>query len=589
MPWRLALVGYALLATVAQAADTDAEILERYRDGRLFQRGSFAEVRAAFARRFEKIHADQIRHAYGPDLQGLTSWFAVHPTIKETFYTALDEKRDNVHKALGIFRDLWKRDPEQLAKWSELAIAVAVTWDNERAIYDYARHQTRVKSLPTGGEVGPLENYEWVIAHAGEMPQPVALYPWEFLVYVVNHRTPLAEREWALKYFQEIRGKSKSWHKDVPFDNNLVRLEQDNDTRAQPRLAGRPYTLENIRKFGGVCAHQTDFACRLAQCIGCPAAYCSGESAHRGSHAWWIYVNVSGTKADDLKFLFVTDGRTEGFTKDMFYTGLVIDPQTGERILDRDVERRLAVTSTDSVGKRLSQLIMQAYPIIAQELAFTPADRIAYLDKCLKVSRYNEDAWLQFAKLAKDGVLSGEHKRIAQARLGTLQATFKDYPDFVWRVLDDLTQVSATSAEKVKAFEPAVQLFEKLGRADLACAARLRMSQVQADDNKLQLAFNGLLLTIRRFPNEGRYIPRLLQEAELLAPKVNGVTQVASLYADLVPEMITYYKSETDEYCQKMEEQARQFMSQQNLGPALGQFDARVAKARAALRTRKAG
>src|SRR5262249_46084764 len=158
---------------------------------------------------------------------------------------------------------------------------------------------------------------------------------------------------------------------------------------------GQEYTLANIKTYGGVCAHQADFACRTAQSLGIPAVFCSGASAYRESHAWWMFVNVSSATKDEIKFLLYSDGRFDG--KDHFYTGAVLDPQSAERMLDRDMERRLWVAGSDRLGKRMSALLMRAYPSIARAASFDIKDKVAYLDRCLKVSKYNEDAWLQFA------------------------------------------------------------------------------------------------------------------------------------------------------------------------------------------------
>jgi hypothetical protein len=242
-----------------------AEIAELYKSGKLFQRTAYKEVRAAFARRFETNHQADLKLAYGLDYQEISDWLAKNPDIKENLYTAILEQ-DDVPKALALFKEIWKRHPDTLQKWSQLAIAVAVTWDQPRGIYDYRGHQLRVQSNLTGEMVDALGNYKYIVDNEKRMPQPVYLYPWEFLVFVVNHRTPLPERQWAHTYFQTAKIKSKSWHKDVPYDFEIIKREIDKDlSAAKPRLADKDYTLANILSYGGVCAHQADFACRTAR------------------------------------------------------------------------------------------------------------------------------------------------------------------------------------------------------------------------------------------------------------------------------------------------------------------------------------
>src|SRR5262249_47467809 len=132
--------------------------------------------------------------------------------------------------------------------------------------------------------------------------------PWEFLVYVIDHPTPLAERKWAQNYFQSHRT-AKSWHQDVPYDYDMLKGERMKNSGVQPHLQDQEYTLSNIRKLGGVCAMQADFATRVAKSVGIPAAYCFGESSYRGLHAWWVFALVQRANPSQLQFTLNSDGR----------------------------------------------------------------------------------------------------------------------------------------------------------------------------------------------------------------------------------------------------------------------------------------
>jgi hypothetical protein len=559
------------------------ELLSLYKSGKLFQRSAYKQVRAAAARRFEAAHGADLKKAYGEDSAALTAWLAEHPETREEFYTALAERDDDIPRALALFKEIWKRYPDTLPKWTHLAIATAVTWDDEHGVYDYRPHQKRVQSVLPGGRVDALGNFKYVVDNEKRMPQPVALYPWEFLIFVVNHRTPLPEREWAFSFYEIAKLRRQSWHKDVPYDFEVVKREINKDpSAAKPRLAGKEYTLANIKTCGGVCAHQADFACRTAQSLGIPAAYCGGASAYREDHAWWMYINISGATKGHLKPVLHSDGRFDG--KDHFYTGQVLDPQSGRLMLDRDMERRLWVTGTDRLGKRLSALVMRVYPALARAASFVTKEKVAYLDQCLKVCKYNEDAWLQFALMARRGELKGENKKTALGHLASLKQTFSKYPDFIWRVFHDLIEV-AEDAEKVKQYGAVLQQFQKARRADLVCDARLKLTELLVGQGKHATALAGLKATVTAFPTEGRYVPKLMKQMEEVAPKVkDGPAQVAQVYVTLLPAMVTYYQSESVIYYKTMREQARAFLEQHNLTQAAATLEARVALAKAALR-----
>ena len=561
----------------------DEAIVDLVKSGKLFQRSTYKETRAVFARRFETNHQADIKKAFGADLEAINRWFVMNPDYKENLYTALLEE-DDIPKALAIFKDIWKQYPDTLKTWGQLAIATAVTWDQDQGIYDYQGHQTRVQATMPGKEkmLDALANYKYIVDNEKRFPQQVSLYPWEFLVFVVNHRTPMSEREWAFEYFQVAKRKSKSWHKDVPYDFEIIKREIDKDPSAgKPRMAGKIYTLPNLKLNGGVCAHQADFACRVAKSLGMPAVYCAGASAYRDRHAWWMFVNVASATKDEIKFILQSDGRFDG--KDHFYTGDVLDPQTGRLTLDRDMERRLWIAGQDRVGKRLSSLVMRAYPMMELTDSFGTKEKVAYLDHCLKVSKYNEDAWLKFAQLAKKGDLKDENKKVALSRLASLNQTFAGYPDFIWRIFDDLVEV-ATPSEKIKQYESVIQLFEKAKRPDLVCDARLKLSDLLIQESKFTSAQTGLTATIRKYSTEGRFIPRLMKKIEEVAPNVKGGPgQVAQLYYDIIPAMIIYYRSDSTVYFTKMRSQAKAFFQENNLPNAEATLESRITQARATL------
>jgi hypothetical protein len=563
-----------------------ADIEDLYKSGKLFQREAYKQVRAAFAKRFEAHHQADLQKAYGEDQSAIEGWFSKNADVKENFYTALVERHDDMPTALALFKEIWKRYPDSLAKWSQLAIASAVTWDQERGIYDYKYHQVRVQSTLPDGMMDALANYKYVVDNEKKMAQPVYFYPWEFLVFVVNHRTPLPERRWAYTFYQSTKFKTKSWHQDVPYDMEIIKREIDKDpSAAKPKLAGRAYTLENIRTYGGVCAHQADFACRTAKSLGIPAVYCSGASAYRDNHAWWMYVVVNNATKNEIKFSLASDGRFDG--KDNYYTGFVLDPHSGATMLDRDMERRLWLAGTDRVGKRLSSLIMRVYPSLAQAQSFDIKEKVKYLDSCLKVSKYNEDAWLQFAALAKRGELNDENKKTALGHLASLSVTFASYPDFIGRIFDDLIEVS-TPLERIKQYESVQAQFEKAKRPDLACEARLKLTDLLVEQSKQSAAFAALATIVKKYPTEGRYVPKMMKKLESVAGSVKGgPAQVAGLYADLIPNMIVYYRSDTSVYAKKMTEQARAFMQDHNLKQASATLENRIQEARSRLKFKK--
>jgi hypothetical protein len=563
-----------------EEADAEKAIIELYRSGKLFDKAQYRLVRAAFTKLFESRHAEVIARAYGDDRDRVTAWLIAHPDIKEDFYTALDEQHDKLEQALGLFKEIWRRFPKQTEKLPQLTIATAVTWDDAPAdVYDYRVHQERTHSIMPGKMLAALDNFQYVVDNEAAMEGRIKILPWEFLIFVIDHRTPLAERGWAQGYYKSTRGRVHSWHQDVPYDYDMLEAEQNKGTsELRPHLQGKEYTLANIRKFGGVCAMQADFAARVAKSVGIPAVYCFGPSAHRGLHAWWMYVQILQGNGNQIRFNLLSDGRFSG--KDLFYTGEVVDPHTGQHMLDRDMERRLWVVGRDLTGKRQAELLMRAYSWLGERLGWNVRTRLAYLDRTLQVSRYNEDAWTEFGRLVRDGDLQADQKQVVLAHLASLSKTFAAYPDFVRKLLDDLVAVQPDPGERIKLYEHAVKLFESGGRADLACNARLQITDLLCDQKKWKPAAQGLIVTVKKFPTEGRYVPRMTRRLQDVCRNYKGgTTQLAQLYLELVPAMLAYYVGDESDYTKAMYEQALAFLQDNQLDTLAAQLRAIAARA----------
>src|SRR5262249_17431634 len=153
-------------------------------------------------------------------------------------------------------------------------------------IYDYRGHQVRTKSiLPASyGKMTPQDCFDYFVEKAKDLKGKEAfdrlqVFPWEFLVYVVDHQTPVDERQWAVKNYLAKRPMVGKIYGEIAYDHEMLK------TQSQVcKLNGKPYTLESIKQNGGVCAMQADFAARVGKSLLVPAAYVGGESSFQGLH-----------------------------------------------------------------------------------------------------------------------------------------------------------------------------------------------------------------------------------------------------------------------------------------------------------------
>ena len=357
-----------------------------------FTRGEYKLVRAAFTKYFELRQGPAIKLALGEDAEPLFAWLDKNSELKETLFTAIDPATEDPAKVMMVFRDLWKADPEAVKKSGELAVAVSVVWDDPRGVYDYRGHQVRTKSvLPAEVmKVGAIDNFKYVLDRQTKLKGPQLQLPWEFLVHVVNHRTPMDERDWAISKYLGKRSGVGTVYKEIEYDKEMLRTQSK-----VCKLNDKPYTLPSIREHGGVCAMQADFAARVGKSLLVPAEYVGGEGNSGGLHAWVMWVEVKSVNKDAVQFTLESFGR---YNIDQYYVGTLLDPQTGKQMTDRELERRLTAIGNAPHSSRHADLLMRAYPIVRDLKAYTTKQQLAYLNKVLSVYSMCGEAWVEVGR-----------------------------------------------------------------------------------------------------------------------------------------------------------------------------------------------
>jgi hypothetical protein len=344
-------------------------------------------------------------------------------------------------------------------------------------------------------------------------------------------------------------------------------------------LTDKPYTLESIRKHGGVCAMQADFACRVAKSIGVPAAYVRGQGVGLEQHAWVMWVEVHGLNQGKINFTLESHGR---YLIDQYYTGTLRDPQTAEQILDRDMERRLGVVALDRAGKRQADLAMRAFDLLNEQKKFTARQKFAYLGACLKVSPYNEGVWRELAEQVTKGELSADARSTVMSYLDSLLKTYARYPDFTWKMAPQLAGIEPDGAARNKVYERLVHAYEAAGRPDLACQARLKWAEHPIEQKSWQTAARGLAQTIGKFPAEGRYVPAMMTKLQEVCGNYKGGTEVlGKLYLDVLGHIPVKRGSAPSKYCISMYEQAIAFFKDNGKERVAARLEAQLALVKA--------
>lgn len=522
-----------------------------------FAKGEYKNVRTTFAKYFEAKYGDVLKSQLGADADPLFEFLATNTELRETLFTAIDPADDNPAAVMAVLRDLWKADEKAVRANDELAVAVAVVWDNPRAPYDYRGHQVRTHSILPDAvmKVGPVDNFKYVLDRQAKLKGPQQQLPWEFLVHTINHHTPNDERDWAITNYIKKRTGVGAIYKEIVYDTVMLQTQS-----RVCKLNDKPYTLPSIKENGGVCAMQADFAARVAKSLLVPAEYVGGEGQFGGLHAWVMWVEVKSVNKDTVTFTLESYGR---YNIDHYYVGTLLDPKTGKKMTDRDLERRLTAVGTAPSSSRQADLLMRALPVVSDKKGWTPKQQLTYLNKVLALYPMCEDAWRTLAVMHKDGKLTeaAEATRLADKAL----TTFEKFPDFSWALVDDLLTPQKDTATRRKMFVKVVASYEKLSRPDLACEARMKLVEYVTEEKDYKGAFDGLAFTVRKFPEEGRYIPKMIARMEEVAKEMKGGDALmAKFYQEILPKVPTKRGDEVSGYCVKLHEQAIAYLKGAN-------------------------
>ena len=552
-------------------ADRDLELLlSLHKRERLAAADSYPILRKLFADRFAQKHESVLKEAWGKDYREIMHWLDQRPEIREEFFLALDPEHDRLPEALRLFQSLRKQFPERFEEYAQLAIAVSVVWDEPRgSVVDYAHHARRTDSKMPEDLLTAPDVFRYFVEAESVMQGRAKFLPWEFLVWIVNDRTPLAERKWVVQNYLGRRPQIGKCYKDVPYDVEMLKTHSE-----VCRLNGKDYVLPNIRQFGGVCAMQADFASRVAKSLGVPAAYVGGESRGGEHHAWVMWVELLSVNQNQIRFSLESYGRYRG---DKYYVGDLRDAQTGEPITDREMERELRVVGINPKGKRHADLAIRALDMIHQSEPLSVKDSMAALLTTLKLCPGHEPSWRKLAELASSEEIDRDERRMMVRALDSLFKTFTGFPDFTWKVFANLTRYEKDSRAKVQLYERLLQFYQAAGRPDLACEAALATANLLVEQKRPGDAIQKLSAIILRFADEGRYVPRMLDRAEEIHKTLGGSSaDLVAFYQKLLPKIPPKRGDLPSPYAIKMYQRAIECFKENNRPDLVGAMSAKL-------------
>lgn len=539
--------------TALEKLGFDELMKELHAQKKLFDKKSYPLLRKAYAADFAKAHEDTIGNAWGDESAPFRKYMEEHATIREMFFLALDAGKDgdNITAAMNILEDIWKKYPQEFEAYPALAIAVALVWDQpHRAIHGppIGQHQ----AVDPGDGADALDNFHFYSHAEKAMGDRVRYMPWEFLTLLVNHRTTMQERKWALEKYLARRANIGNIYGEVPYDYGAIK------PGGIPKFKGNDYTLPNVLVYGGVCTCQADFSTRVAKSLGVPAYTAGGGDRFGGGHAWVMWIEIDAISATGMKCSIRSFGRYDG---DHYYVGGTVDPALNRDVTDRALEMKLFAIGRDTTAYRLSRIIMQGYETLAKAEDFDARTRLEFLNKVIDLNPLSVEAWRTIAKMVRDGDFEKkDYARLAKC-VNRMFRTFALNPDFTWELFDDLISFEQKQKVRGEYYGKLCTLYEAAKRPDLAIKARLKFARQLVEEDKVSEAFRGLAGTCLMFPDEGAILRPLLDEMDKLCLKnasdVEGnYRALAQFYVQFIPKLPKKRGSDPSSFCVEMYEKA---------------------------------
>ncbi len=393
------------------------------------------------------------------------------------------------------------------------------------------------------GQMGACENFEYYTHLEPVLQGRIRYLPWEFLIYVVNHRTTLPERKWAVLNYLPKRAMIGKCRNDVPYDYGMLKGEP-------PKIAGKLFTLPNQRTYGGICGSQSDYATRVAKSLGIPAFSAGAANKFGGGHAWTMWVELGSVTRTGFTFSLQSEGR---FFGDKYYVGGTADPHTGQPVTDRQVELRLHTLGMDPTAERQTDLVMRAYPMLCEKLHLDLAEQLDFLGLAIKSCPGNEIVWKTLARMSKEGKITKTNSKPMQRALDTMFHTFAKFPDFTWVVFDDMISFEDRAPQRAALYARLAGMYERADRIDLSCEARLKHAALLVGNNQTAEAIMSLSAAVMLFPDEGRYVPKLLDKLDNLCKgDKKSEERLARFYQQFLPKIPRMRGDEPSDYCLAM-------------------------------------
>lgn len=440
-------------------------------------------------------------------------WITQHPKLLETLMLAVGEA-DAPDRVLAVLSALESEHGPRLETFPHLAAAMCVVWDTPR-LFDPENPQPDTER--------PVWLFRYLTQRHKQLRFDPAVVPWELSVYTVDNQVSQEEVAWALDRYSQ-RGAIGASYFDVPYDVAAFYGTADK------AIGSQEYTLQNLVRFGGICADQAYFASNVARSIGVPACVVVGlGGASEASHAW---VGFLDSRGKTIVWNF-SEGR---YPEHLYWKGSIQDPQTREMMSDSDVGLLAELARTNNRDRLASRALCKS-----ADLAPVGQAPAVYM-KAIDLSPGNRDAWLRLAALGADLKLS-DHQFNAVTQVMARFAA-KPYPDFAFDILLKLNSGRGTN-QQLAALKHARTLFN---RTDLLASIRMAEGDLMRANQQPSAALTAYGEVLTNYHNAGPIVLAALDRTEQLLREAGQLQRLAAIYGQTwqrlpLPKPTAYVRS----------------------------------------------
>ncbi len=456
-----------------------------------------------------------VERASQQDRQSLFSFLRRSPNLSAALCFGLDSA-DSPQGAIGVLQVLRREHGERLERFANLTAAICIVRD---------------KGAPRRDSATVPELFAHYAGREKRMFFGVRNLPVQLLVHVVDVAVSPGEMRWALARYGGDSNVGERYN-DVPYDD--AHFYQG----AAKKIDSHGYTLQNLRKYGGICSDQGFFASQVGKSIGVPAVASAGRAGQVG-HCWVGYFEGRG-RTVGWNFLVgrYTEYRTvRGWVRD--YNGrnvpegriAVLDALIGttpkrRRTADALVDAAKRIRSLRRGKKQLpgtlgaaGELDAPRTPTVDAELAFVQGA----VDRSVACLR----GWEHVAILARTRTI--DEKVIAQWANALGRVCGRDYPDFSAAILTDLIRGVADTSRQATLWRKARRYFRR--RPDVAAELAMQEARLWEKAKKPAKAHAIYKTIIEKHANDGGFVLDALARARALLEKNKRHDLVPKLYA----------------------------------------------------------